>query len=678
VSGSGTVELTVADADRQRFALSESQIKQLAKLGNRILDYYGNFPQDIEWALADGKFYVLQSRPVTGVEYSWDADLESWQTLPDDDDIVWSRAAADMLWTGGSTPLFYSFRAYIIEKAWTDLGHRLGILELMNPAQRVLKFHKGQAYMNPQADKLLLKHTWLPFLRSEGSMALQFQPPAWHDEIINERFNYLSFLRMQLHLREVAPHNRPYAAFQMMEEFITTDEWSLEHLPDPQSLEDEDLKTYIEKYLYLELYYNQEAGLPLLLWFQYSFVGLKLMVDKWYDGPNKNAFGELVMGSIRRTKTFEENLALAEFADMVRNSPELDALFEAHEGTAFFDQLRAGRGGAAGRSFLVKYDDFLREHGHRGNEDRDIYYARRAEDPSIDYRSIRTLKSLGAEGAPDPEARERATNARREATFDEVLQNLQRRPLGFLKAEVFKLVHSYVHQWIAIRDDERWSYERYVLGFKLLFREMGRRLVERGDLDSEDDMYFLSKDELYELFDGGGDLRLAKAKIVARRRDHHRVYTRQRVPPMYLRRDVGLPDDVMARKSLMSQSESNNSAYLRATPNSPGTITATARVVRRLEETNRVKQGEIMVCNATDPGWTPVFLIISGVITETGGILAHAACLAREYGLPAVQMPNALQIIPDGATVSIDGSTGQVTMVDSPSVDVETLVESTV
>jgi phosphoenolpyruvate synthase/pyruvate phosphate dikinase len=231
-----------------------------------------------------------------------------------------------------------------------------------------------------------------------------------------------------------------------------------------------------------------------------------------------------------------------------------------------------------------------------------------------------------------------------------------------------------VHHFIAIRDDERWSYERYVLAYKLLFLEMGRRLVERNVLETEDDTYFLGKDELYELFDGNGDLKLAKAKIAARRRDFHGVYTRERIPPLYLHRGVPLPDEAMADRSLAPASSADG-ARLRGTPTSPGTVTATARVVRRLEETKRVQPGEIMVCNATDPGWTPVFLIMSGIVTETGGIIAHAACLAREYGLPAIQMANAMQIIPDGATISIDGFTGEVIVIESPGMDADVLAQ---
>jgi len=88
-------------------------------------------------------------------------------------------------------------------------------------------------------------------------------------------------------------------------------------------------------------------------------------------------------------------------------------------------------------------------------------------------------------------------------------------------------------------------------------------------------------------------------------------------------------------------------------------------VVKELKHIGVVKEGDILVTNSTDPGWTPVFLVIKGIVLETGGMLAHGSCLAREYGFPAVQVASAMSRIPDGATISINGDTGEVTLLDA-------------
>ena len=100
---------------------------------------------------------------------------------------------------------------------------------------------------------------------------------------------------------------------------------------------------------------------------------------------------------------------------------------------------------------------------------------------------------------------------------------------------------------------------------------------------------------------------------------------------------------------------------LKGVPGSPGTVTGTARVVRSLSEASKLEDGDIMVCEMTLPPWVPLFSIVSGVVTDTGGVLSHCAIVARECGLPAVVGTQVGTItIPDGATITIDGTKGVV------------------
>jgi phosphoenolpyruvate synthase/pyruvate phosphate dikinase len=83
--------------------------------------------------------------------------------------------------------------------------------------------------------------------------------------------------------------------------------------------------------------------------------------------------------------------------------------------------------------------------------------------------------------------------------------------------------------------------------------------------------------------------------------------------------------------------------------------------VRRLDEAKKVEKGDVLVTVFTDPGWTPLLGLVSGVVTETGGLLSHAAVISREYGIPAVlAVPRATEAIADGDTVVVDGGAGTV------------------
>ncbi|MEO3872023.1 PEP/pyruvate-binding domain-containing protein [Nonomuraea sp. B12E4] len=102
-------------------------------------------------------------------------------------------------------------------------------------------------------------------------------------------------------------------------------------------------------------------------------------------------------------------------------------------------------------------------------------------------------------------------------------------------------------------------------------------------------------------------------------------------------------------------------AELTGTPGSHGSVTGIARIVRGPGDFARVQAGDILVCPFTDPAWTPLLRIAAGVITETGGVLSHAAIVARELRIPAVLgIPGATTTIADATTVAIDGTAGTV------------------
>ena len=96
---------------------------------------------------------------------------------------------------------------------------------------------------------------------------------------------------------------------------------------------------------------------------------------------------------------------------------------------------------------------------------------------------------------------------------------------------------------------------------------------------------------------------------------------------------------------------------------SSGVVEGTARVVKSVQEIARLQQGDILVCQVTNPTWAPVFQKIAAAVSDIGGSMSHAAIVAREYGLPAVVgTGKATSRIPDGARIRVDGARGLVTI----------------
>jgi pyruvate,water dikinase len=98
---------------------------------------------------------------------------------------------------------------------------------------------------------------------------------------------------------------------------------------------------------------------------------------------------------------------------------------------------------------------------------------------------------------------------------------------------------------------------------------------------------------------------------------------------------------------------------------SSGVVEGIARVVKSVQEINRLQKGDILVCQVTNPTWAPVFQKIGAAVSDIGGSMSHAAIVAREYGLPAVVgTGTATARIRDGQRVRVDGGRGVVTLLD--------------
>jgi rifampicin phosphotransferase len=656
----GTLSRETPAEDRKRFTLADEQLAELGALGRRVQGVYDELPQDIEWAIARGRLYLLQSRPVTGVDLSWDSHVDEWQTLPDRDDAVWTRTWADEQWTGAVTPLFYSWRAEMFTRAYSRCADLWGIPEMKQ--SRMFKFHKAEAYFNCGLERAIIEHTVFPAFRP-GPNVLNHVPPTWHGEILSSPFSIARYLKMHARITAAGdPANTPYAFLKTFDDWFYNRVDEASGLPDAQlrKLSDHALQRHAEELLELEFSFAEQLWAGYYLYARDAFSFLGWMLANWYRGDNPLAFGELLSGTARRTATLQENVELLAFAEEIRESPTLRALFDAHGGNDFFTALEKSE---AGRDFLDRYQAFAHANAHRGHAERDIYYPRRLEDPSMDYRAWQTM--LSSPEALDPEGNEQRVNARRDAVLAEVVDNIRQRPFGFLRAELFKLIHDWLLKFLIVRDDERYYIDRSTYSAKRTFLEISRKLRERGILETERDFQFLSRSELYEVLRRNEATPLVKAKIAGRMRDFDRFVAREAKLPTYLQ--AGKP---------VVMTDTDTEGDLTGIGTSHGTITGRARILHSVEEIGRVQKGDILVTNHTDPGWTPVFLVISGIVLETGGMLAHGSLLAREYGFPAVQIAGATELIPDGALITVDGDTGRVHLeTEDEQIDVAEMAE---
>ncbi len=642
-AGVGTVETEVSAPDRSRFCLSDAQVAQLGQLGRRVTEFYDRIPQDIEWALLDGRFYLLQSRPITGVPFAWPEELEPWLKYSDPD-AVWSRAWSDAFWTGAITPLMYSYRAKCFNEMYSFAMKTYGLTELAKIPW--MKYYKGEAYYNAAAEPIIAR----TFPRALRGGLLETATPPDRERVSAEPMDIRGFLKW--HARSMLdPTTNPLQYVNHMMKKISGDTTRVDGLTADQlnTLSDRALRRYCDDLVEFEIEFCLEN--VSMMWIApYLMNSLAHMVTKW-AGLGNETFGALVTGNPERSATSDENLWLWRLARKLHADAALRSLFTEHPDGAFFAAVADH---PTGQVWLQEYREFAATHHHRGHADRDICLPRRCEDPSIDYNSLKAF--LTADDTHDPESTEDENTRRRDAAHAQVVAKLRAGFLGSAKAEAFKGVHAEIMRVYAYRDHMRYFIDRSTYSLRRGILELANRLVQRGLLSSVDDVWFLGLDEVYDLLEGRVNRSLTQAKLAARRADFDAIDTQDAKRPAFLQHNREL--------SFRQESRDDSTGVLAGYGTSPGTITGTARVVKSLKEIGKLGQGDILVCHATDPGWTPVFLIIAGAVIETGGLLAHASCLAREYGFPAIQLESAMTRIPDGATIELDGNTGAVTILE--------------
>jgi pyruvate, water dikinase len=214
-------------------------------------------------------------------------------------------------------------------------------------------------------------------------------------------------------------------------------------------------------------------------------------------------------------------------------------------------------------------------------------------------------------------------------------------------------------------------------------REFGALLAEYGFVADPEDVFYLRHDEVRSALEevriswsGGGSAAVRGPahwpRVVARRKSIYEGM-RQWAPPPALGQvpeEIAEPAVIMlwgitterVRSWLAS---SDGEGRLTGVPGSPGVATGKARVIQRPDQLGELQEGEILVAPATSPSWTPVFGKIAAAVMDTGGIMCHAAIVAREYGLPAiVGTGTATKAIKTGDRLHVDATAGVVTILD--------------
>jgi pyruvate,water dikinase len=611
---------------------------ELAGLVLRIERLYGA-PQDVEWCHDGRQYWILQSRPVT--THAQVGSLKSEVRTPEPE---WTRAnLAEVL------PDQLSPQALHVFVDMLTVGERQFFGRLMAPDAElgpIVKAFHGRLYFN--LDQLRR------VTRTVGAAAADMLRSLGHPEQIRPEDEVAPWPP----LRDVLPalpdllrigFNDLRAGRLLRRHEQRTEEILAELAVDPASLSDRDIAETFRRWLAIAPAAMQVVFTMSAVQFREDFIRKACKAVGF-------SFDDLVYPQLaagRRSVSTQQAVDLVALATSARHEAAARTYLLANDGT--FADFRTA---LAGTAFLDRFDQFLATYGHRGQYESDWSIPRLHENPAPLLFAIREQLKSPPQNMKALAERQEAAAAAAWRKFEARLSLWQKwMLLPGVRSTVRRLKKQYV--W---REQVRSDLTRVVSRLRAWHLVLAGRFVERRWIDRRDDYFLLKLEEVMRATDDPGHGPGLRAIAAARAAE------------LAAERDLQMP--LLMRESELPQllrlHRSAEAVALRLTPPadgrvltglcvSPGSIEAEVVVMRDPREFAAMKRGAILVAPATDPSWTPLFTLASGVVVEVGGMLSHASTIAREYGLPALaNVKDATRLLRTGDRVHLDASAGHL------------------
>lgn len=594
---------------QQQPCLNPGQLAELIALGRKVEEYFGE-PRDIEWAWAEGRFWLLQARPITTpgafereqfireqiafLKSRADKEGTVWsrynlaEILPTPTPMTWAVVQAFMSGRGGYglmlRDLGYDPDPELDNDGFVDLicgrpyvnlsrepklyfrdfplGHRFADLKA-NPERAI--YPRPLPLPEKIRPRFLLRLPVILWKTIRNASEVERQSRIWHDVLRQQTFPEFT-AEVQAAWREDIT---PLSPQELMNRFR---HWTRRTLED---LARRSLRPAVFATLAMA---NLEQAL------------------KARHGPERA--GQLVRQALTG----------------VRPDPEAD-LAEA------LARLMAGE---------LKSEEFLRQFGHRGPGEMELAEPRWRERPD-------SLPSGGKATDADRSPPGRAVHGDSEEAWRQFVEAAQ---LTAAQARMMRRDYEAARLYTGLRETAK---HYLLMGYELMRRylvELDRRFGLRGGI------FFLRPDELPDLIDGKN-----LSERIRQRRRQRQIALSIEVPTVLFSDDLA----AIGRPSVPL-----GAATLRGTPLSPGTAEGPALVLTQPEAVGD-RRDYVLVCPSTDPAWVPLFVRAQALVMEAGGVLSHGAIVAREFGLPAVAgLPNLVARLRTGQRLKVDGTTGTV------------------
>ena len=634
IGADGPTEIDVTEPDRP--ALSHARIADLAELAQR-LEKLEAVAWDVEFACDRDRTWLVQARPVTGRGFPEGGDV----------DTVWSNVNVGEALPGVATPLTWSVAGAFAEEGFRRAFAALGCAVPRHA--RLVGNVYGRFYLNlTQFMRIAAQVPWL-----DPRVLVELGGGSGGDELsaqvsdVSRRGFYARFpmtamrlVKEQLRLDDIVAKYEDFAEKAQRAHSAL----DLAILPD-----DALGRTILDLQAILE-----KTG-TVMLTCASSTLGTHLALTTLLARVAPIGADRLAQGltsGIRDLESARPAIGIMRVVNLARRDPAAREALE-KESTIGLDAVPEGPTRRALMSFLELYGD-------RAVREAEMSTPRWREDP----RPVLTMVRIALR-AKDPREVEPDAFARGKASADAEMAKLLPR-LGILEQTAVRHLVARAQKSARLRERMRAWVTRVLGMLREAVLDADRRLLRLvPELEADhralvlsgsplaqiNSVFFLTIDEVVQAL---RNARTDLAPLVrARRAELARDQARPDPPATF----TGSPPPVVLPPS--------GGESWRGLPASGGVVEGRARVLMSEGEMGQLEPGEVLVVHTTDVGWTPLFLLAAGVVTELGGPLSHAAVVAREFGVPSVvNVTGITRAVRTGDRIRVDGDRGVVERLD--------------
>ena len=610
------------EINKENKFLSKKTIEKIAPIFFDIMTFYG-YPCDIEFAIYKNELYILQARKITKIKYQ---DIKYiWSTADFKDGGVSATVCTPYMWS-----LYEYIWEYVLKKFIIDSK----ILKEKELPKKLGDMFYGRPYWNLTAVKKAMSKV-VGYKEREFDSEYGIIPTYEGDGKTTgiSVKSIMDIIRMALAQKKIVKEREDNKV--SLKEELLSKYYKYKETYDNKAIKDikqEFYKLTHDDYLFSESTYFWQIFINTIHQSLYKDGLLKYVSESEYL---------TLLGSIEDISHLLPFYDMWDISRKIRKNKDIFKYWQEKEIKEIIKDLDS----ETKREDFSDIRNLVENYGYHSDKELDVTYKCYYEDITPFISTLKDMVLLEDKYSPAQDKKQG------KEAYEKILERIKAK----VSSKKYKKIQTKVlnmRKMLWWREEFRDVSTRFYYLIRVYTIELAKVFVQEKIIENLDEIWFLKVGDIWNYLDN----KITKnsiREIIEKNKNYYNSY-RNYMSENEIGQNLGSND-----------TEKNIDKAIKGLGANNGKAVGIARVIESFDEIDRLQKNDILVTKFTDTGWTPKFAILSGIVTEYGGILCHAAIVPREYGIPAIVSCNeALNKIKDGQKIMIDGATGIVKIME--------------